>query len=486
MAENFPSERGANWEKGFVQALFDAGTLGAALIDQSNLFRRVGQAFCELLGYEEAELLGRHCDEILHPDDASALVDARSRAWQGKDHAIRLEQRYLHKDGGVVRCLAHFVLARDETGAPLYLIGQFLDLTERKQAEAARHESEQHFLTLAENSPDVIVRYDQQGRRRYVNPAYERATGIPASEAVSDGLRWPDIPREEYEASLRQVMDTGAPAELLMDWSRRDHGTIACHAVQMVAERNTAGEVTGVLAIGHDITALKEAERRLVEAYAQLRRLAVRREEAREEERKRIAREMHDELGQILTGLQLDVSVLSLKFGAENPQLQDHLRGTSELADKAVAVVRDVVTSLRPAALERGIVSALEWLTETFAASTGVHCELHLGDWEIRLDDSRATALFRIVQESLTNVARHAMAERVNIFLGREEGDYLLTVRDNGRGFDPGEQKQSSFGLLGIRERVFMLGGKLTISSAPGWGTSLAVRLPIDGVSREP
>jgi signal transduction histidine kinase len=229
----------------------------------------------------------------------------------------------------------------------------------------------------------------------------------------------------------------------------------------------------------------KQAEQNLEESRAQLRGMAARREEAREEERKYVAREVHDELGQILTGLQLNVSVITRKFAADSPPLREHLLETMMLTNSALDATRNIASALRPAALDMGIVSALEWLAGRFGSSTGIQCEVHIEETEIQLDENHAVALFRIVQESLTNVARHAKADQIDITLYREGDVYVLKIRDNGIGFDSSVKKENSFGLVGIRERALMLAGTVFINSLSGYGTEIVVRIPINNNSRK-
>jgi PAS domain S-box-containing protein len=398
------------------------------------------------------------------------------------------------------KVLGVFAIYQREPGGPsagdLELIRRCSHLAaiaiERRQMEEALLTSEQEFRSLAENLPDCIMRYDINCRCTYVNPTYERETEMPAAAAtnvtpnVTPDAPWRgNIPVEEYMARLRQVIETGEPTDMVLSWTRLADGAVANHALRIVAERGPDGRVKGCLAIGRNITPLLEAERRLEDSRAQLRGLAAKNEAVREEERKYIAREVHDELGQILTGLQMDVSMLSYRFGPAVPALREHLLGTLELVNKSLAVVRNVASSLRPAALDMGIVSAIEWLAERFGKNTKINCEMHVRDedHDIYLDENASIALFRITQESLTNVARHANASKVDITISQEGDDYLLEVRDNGNGFDFESIKKDTFGFIGIRERVFLLGGELSISSEPGSGTAIKVRIPAHNIS---
>ena len=233
----------------------------------------------------------------------------------------------------------------------------------------------------------------------------------------------------------------------------------------------------------HDVTERKQVEAALCASELQFRTLALRRETEREMERKRIARELHDELGQFLTALRMRASLLRVEFGAGNPALVDSIGQLTALVDRTIEVIRDAASALRPAALDMGIVSALEWLVQEFATHSGTACELCVAEEEVSLDEDCATAVFRIVQESLTNVVRHAQASRTEVVLRRRADHYQLQVRDDGQGFDPAVAKKKSFGLIGVRERVLMLGGELVLSSAPGQGTVLEVRIPVHGAS---
>lgn len=261
---------------------------------------------------------------------------------------------------------------------------------------------------------------------------------------------------DEYMARLNRVMASGEPDRILLEWHDPD-GNLVSHDMHAVAEYDEERQVIGALVIGHNITELKATERRLEESRAQLRTLTAKREEAREEERKRIAREIHDELGQLLNVLRLNVTTLDFRFGDANADLRDKTHKMVGTIDQAILMVRNLATRLRPAVLSAGIVYALEWLVQEYVESTGIVCKLHLPADEIFLDEDRAMVVFRIVQESLTNVLRHSCAHRVDITLRGVEGTCEVEVRDNGKGFDPGNiDRPNAFGIVGMRERALM------------------------------
>ncbi len=229
----------------------------------------------------------------------------------------------------------------------------------------------------------------------------------------------------------------------------------------------------------HDVSERKRIEQELVESREQLRQLSAHMEAIREEERRRIALEIHDELGQLLTALKMDVSLLKMRLG-DQPELLTKVIGMRDLVEQTMLMVRNVANHLRPAALNFGLVSALEWLTEDFGKRTGIVCQLVLNADEPELSDAHATALFRVVQESMTNVARHARATRVHVTMMRDESGLVLNVSDNGCGFDPAASQRGSYGLLGMSERARLIGASLQIDSLVGSGTVVSISIPVE------
>ncbi|WP_162831518.1 PAS domain-containing sensor histidine kinase [Paraburkholderia caffeinilytica] len=369
---------------------------------------------------------------------------------------------------------------RDAEGKVVSVLGIARDITKLRNIELALRDSERAFRTLAENAPDPIIRYDRNCRRTYVNPEFERVSGIEAAKLLGETAgRMSGVPAvvaRRFRAQLRKILKGGVAAKFELAWS--DRGRPQCWYVHAVPECNSDGVVHSVLTVWRDITERKQAERRLRESYELLQELTSRRETAREEERKRIAREMHDELGQHLTALRMGASTLRIRFGHDNPALGEHVQKILELADKTMQVVRDVVASLRPAVLDAGIAAALEWLAAEFSNNGETACRLFVQEENMTLAEDQAVALFRIVQEALTNVRRHAVARHVFIALEQRGCDCLLEVRDDGRGFDPVTVHKKSFGLVGMKERALMLGGEIGIASSPGKGTAIKVRVP--------
>lgn len=224
----------------------------------------------------------------------------------------------------------------------------------------------------------------------------------------------------------------------------------------------------------------KHAEERLRESHEQLRALSVYLQYVREEERTRIAREVHDELGQSLSALKLDLAWLPPRLPKGQRPLVDKIKSMSAHIDTTIQAVRRIATELRPGILDDlGLLAALEWQANEFQGRTGIQCEVTTTLQDTLLDADLNTAFFRIFQETLTNIMRHAQATRVTVHSTAENGCLVLTVRDNGRGITPAEIRDTkSIGLLGMGERAALLGGEVEFSGVPGAGTTVTVKIP--------
>jgi PAS domain S-box-containing protein len=230
-----------------------------------------------------------------------------------------------------------------------------------------------------------------------------------------------------------------------------------------------------------DVTERKKAEEALRKSREELRELASYQERVKEDERKRIAREIHDDLGQNLLALRLDIAMLHTRTADLHPHLHKKFGTALTHIDATMKAVRSAINNLRPAVLDLGLHAAIEWQVQDFQRRTGIACKLMAETGPLVLDDNRATAVFRILQESLNNVVRHAKASQVDIALYCNDGKLFLRVKDNGIGIYPNcRRKTNVFGLIGIRERLLALGGEFGIESEPGHGTTLTMWVPID------
>jgi PAS domain S-box-containing protein len=451
---------------------------GALLLDDALNIRYLNEAATVLMGQARKYLLGQNIGQALIP--LALHSDEQLQELVHNQRAIQLELS--NPIDGTRRHLSvkftrfHY----DRRGYSLALLH---DLTEQQRLTDTLRHNERQFRALIENTPDAIGRLTPDFRLIYANPALEalcrlplvEARGRPARDAFGDNSQI-DIMAE----MVREVAKSGKSLE--EELIHGIDGPVDQHLhylVQLVPERDDRGEVTSVLSLARDITSIRKAERSLAASNQQLRELTSRRESAREEERKLIAQEIHDELGQHLTALRMGISMLNLQFGSQAPGLPPAVDNLMGLCDRTIQVVRSIATSLRPAVLNMGLYPALEWLISEFRQHTRIACELTTHSEEPALTDDQATTAFRIVQEALNNVARHSGATRTVVNLERIDDTYRLDITDNGRGFDPASVNKRSLGLAGMRERGISLGGEVVIFSHPGQGTTVQATLPI-------
>jgi PAS domain S-box-containing protein len=441
------------------------------------------RAYADATGIATDQALGKtpqECWWIVSP--SAEEYTARLLRVMDSAETDELQMEMRDKEGNPVYRIMSLIPEFDDNNQAVSVLSISHDITGIKRMEAMLRRSELEFRSLAENSPQMIVRYDRDCRRIYINPAYEHQTGIALETAwhKTPYEVWkPLMPCEEFVVRLKRVMETGLADRVLFEWHDRD-GSLVTHDMHVVAEYDEDRHVIGALVLGHNITELKATERRLEDSRRQLRTLAAKREEAREEERKRIAREIHDELGQLLNVLRLNVATLDLRFGDDNADLRDKANKMVGTIDHAILMVRNLASRLRPAVLSAGIVYALEWLLQEYRESTGIICQLHLPEEEICLDEDRSMGVFRIVQESLTNVLRHSGANRVDITLQKVANSCEVKIQDNGKGFDAGKiDRPNAFGIVGMRERALILNGTLEIENVKTGGTLLKLCIPI-------
>ena len=368
-----------------------------------------------------------------------------------------------------------------------------VEIAERAQAEEAFRRSERQQSQTSKfnqavmaNMGEGLYTLDTRGLVTYINPAAERLFGWSSAELLGRKMhdvthyRYPDgRPFPADECAGLQVLQKGVVLSDHEDVFIRKDGTFF-PVVYSSSPMASDGGIVGLAVVFRDMTAQKQAEEELRRSREELRALAARLQAAREEERTQLAREIHDELSGTLTALKMDLSLLPDRAAKNRDLFLEKLNSMSELIDRTLAHVHTIVAELRPVVLDKlGLVAAIEWQTGEFQDRSGIVCETHLPTEEIPLDPERSTAVFRILQEALTNVARHANATKVIVALRSEAGSLILTVSDNGKGIDETMIfAHHSMGLLGMRERALFFGGKTEVSRLAGRGTLVSVRIP--------
>lgn len=361
------------------------------------------------------------------------------------------------------------------------IIGVCRDVSEYVKLQTVLYRKEQEFRTLSENAPVIIVRYDLQLKRVYVNPFYNTYTGLTNEEALgkTPTQAWAfNMSAREYEGVLREVILNQKKRQIILEKSLSD-GFVKMLDVQIVPEYDQSNNIVGCLTIAHDITELKRTEIELVQSKAQLQKLYASRELAREQERKRIAREIHDELGQLLSLSRLNFSEIDYLYSSRIPELTPKIQRAVSHIDTAISTVRKLSKSLLPVGLDNGVALAITSMVNDFTETTGIHHAIMLPDSPIYLSDEAAIMVFRVVQESLTNILRHAEATQVIVEMSIANESLITVVQDNGRGFaQPNFGFSKSLGITGMHERAALLGGHLEILSEMDKGTSVKLRIP--------
>lgn len=341
---------------------------------------------------------------------------------------------------------------------------------------------------ILQSATDAMLIADRDGVIVLVNGPAERMFGFAAGEMAGRPVE--DLIPSRFvqgHTSLRQhyVRNPGARSmgvgrEL---YGRRHDGEEFPVEVSLSPLRAGSG-VTLVMATIHDITLRKRAEEALRQSQLELRELSAHQEQVKEQERKRIAQEIHDELGALLTGIKAHVSVSMAQQARAGAPPDPLLAEAMMLTDAAIQTVRKVITDLRPSVLDQlGVWAALEWYAGQIEERSGLACEcvIEAGLQELMLDPQRGTMVFRVVQEALTNVVRHAHASRVGIWAGRAGACVQVRVEDDGKGIDTERLlNRDSWGLLGMYERSRHFGGDLRITGRPGQGTTVALTLPLE------
>ena len=357
--------------------------------------------------------------------------------------------------------------------------------SQRRAADLALHRVEAQVGSIVESAMDAIITVDDDQTIVLFNAAAEKVFGHPRSAVLGQQLEMlmPERVRRGHRDHIWHFGATGVTSRRMGDKTvlvglRADGGEFPIEASISQHREDGRRFFTVIL---RDVTARVRADAELLRSRNELRELAAVASSVREQEKSRVARELHDELAQSLTALKMDVNWLKERLPAAPEPVQSKLESMQTMLDGTVKATRRIAADLRPLMLDDlGLIPAVEWLINNFTQRTGIECKFTADPPDLDLRDPHATAIFRILQESLANIAKHARASLAEISLDGSDGEIALRVRDNGGGFalaDP--RKPASFGLVGLRERVYLLDGEINVDTAPGKGTVIEVTIPL-------
>lgn len=501
-------------KEGYQRALLDNFPFMVWLKDPENRYLAVNSAFAKTFR-------GARTEDFVGKTDFDFVPAAVARAWEAADREVLASRRQIsveeeihHRKGSSTWSEIYRAPVLDDHGNLLGTVGFAREITARKEAESAlRHmndaleeevaeraaevdarsralsESERFFRATIDALPSILCVLDENARIITVNKAWREfaAANDGDPDAVSEGANYLavcDASAERMQGSALAVADgirdilAGRRKSLVLEY---ECSTPTQERWFEASISRFPGDGRARLVVMHDdITQRRELATAQREASQRLKRLAAHLESVREEQSTRIAREVHDELGGTLTMLKLGL-VTMIDNLTTFPPTVSQLQGMVEQVDAALQTVKRISTHLRPAMLDTlGLLATTRWHAEQFSRMTGIEVELKLPD-DVRLSAEASTAVFRIIQEGLTNIAKHSGAKKVSITMIKRKGNLILRMRDDGKGLHKDSlRKHDSFGLIGMLERAQHLGGELTLTGTPRTGTQLMLRLPLD------
>jgi PAS domain S-box-containing protein len=469
------------------------------------------------MGCRSEEMIGRKSLDFVHPDDRESIRKNAKDMLSG-DLTIPYEFRILTKDGRTrwiiesvtpivyegkraALCTSMDITDRkrveeelktyqenleklvEERTRELHLANLALqgEIAERIETARALRQSEERFRSLVESAPTAVT-ISRKDILLYANQAFLRMFGYTDPAEVKDTQVLGHIAPHDARIIRTRIRAREQGREVPDTYEirgQRKNGSIFPVHVEVARIPFADGPVS--VAFLTDITEQKMKEEELRESREQLRFLAARLESLREEERTILSREIHDEFGQSLTGLKMDLAWLAKRLPKDQEALVQKANSMLKLVDENVKLIRKISTRLRPGILDDfGLLAAMEWQAREFDQRTGIRCAVRSNTKKIDLDKNASSSIFRVFQESLTNIARHAGATKVDVRLRQGRDKLVMEVQDNGKGLNAGKvQPHHSLGILGMRERIKLMNGTFLIQGAPGEGTKIRVSVPL-------
>jgi len=435
--------------------------------------------FENMFGYGPGELIGKHVS-VLNPPIENNAKDQVQEILNGLDRENRWngEIETIKKDGTIFFCYASIIKSTHHEFGDVFISAQ-IDITENKLAEDKLKVSEEKYRSLVESTDDIVYLIDKKCLYIFMNKKHADRFNLPIEKII--GRTYSEFhskkQTELFKKDVNKVIRTGNPLSHEHE-SERD-GKFYLRTFSPV--KNRKGEVIAVNVISKDISGLKQVENQLKQSEQEVHKFAEYLQIVREKERALVAGELHDEVGQALTGLKMDIFMIKNKMSKDKKEIPSQFQRMEKLLDDSIQKLRKIYSDLRPRLLEHfGIGEAIGQYVSDFQEQSGTTYTFYQNPEEIILDEDRSIALYRIFQGAINNIKWHSQATKVNIRLVEKGPNLKLTVRDNGKGIKE-EQINSgeSFGLIGMRERARYLGGNIEIKGLPNKGTTLKLEIPI-------
>ena len=452
------------------RSLIEQASDAIFIVDPSLHYIDINPAGCQLTGYTKEDLLKLGPLDLLFPEDFVSKPIKIANLEKGNVYSY--ERRLKRKDGTAV--LVEASSKRMDDGNVLIIVR---DITERKKIEIELKKSEEKYRLLFDNNPLPMWMIDAETLNIIeVNEAAIEHYGYTKKEFLQLNIRNIRPPEDiEKIEIVTQIQSNDIRKMDVWNHLKKD-GTLI--KVEITSHDMNYQNLHTRLILANDVTDKIKAEEAQIKLNSKLRELYAHQQDIREEERKRIAREIHDELGQMITGLKMDMSWLKKKIIIKQPELTDKLNETIVLLDESVKTIRKISADLRPGILDDlGLMDALNWVAKDFEKRTEINCTIKNPLGEFECSNEVKVVLFRIFQETLTNVMRHAEATEVHTEISLDQTKLNMQITDNGKGFDV-NNKTKTLGILGMKERIANINGELYISSAVGRGTTVTILVP--------
>ncbi len=442
---------------------------------KSGKLLNANRSITNMLGFENPnDIIGCDMGREIYYDEKDREQFINQHNAIGENISLSFETKWKRKDGSYLWVLITAHDVRDKAKEILYYEGFVFDITERKKTEEALGESEERYRLLVENSTDIVSEISSDGNILYISPNIKSVLDYDADEFI----KLKEI-KNLFSANKDNIINNTSNNYIfkLKDKSGKWHWFESSSRVYKIS----SGEQRIVM-FSRDITQRKKAEKELERSKKQLQLFTEHLEHILEEEKKRISRELHDELGQLLTILKFDLSWLRLEGAKGNTEIISKTDAMMESVNEALASVKRISKEIRPPQLDAlGLSGAIQWDIDQIEKKTGFKGYVKVEPEDFSVKGQISTVLYRVFREALTNVVRHSQAQHVFIRLIKKPQSIILTVSDDGRGITKKEIKgEKSLGLVGIRERIRIVGGTFQIEGRPDKGTVLSVEVPIE------